>query len=532
VAFNVLDDPAYIALRPLLERHHPGVSHADVRDIRMKEAHSGGLKFAKAIVAPVLFTVGLPTVICLTGKAIPFLVPEGHIGLSTNNGRPEFLPEGWHWLLSPVRRLDRVVSLKQDVIEFNTKAIITIHPGHIGYAEDQGCPIVLGPGMHQWDSPTIKFMQSFDISEKFLKFGPYTLLTVREGECAVTSNNGVLEILGADKPGKTADKHQLAQNPNTTRTYLLSHAKWTLVAWLNITEQFDMLKSAEILTNDRVEVDLNSTVAWRIVDASVAAKQGGGMDHIRELVHREARATVADLILSTKISSGIQAPESRVKTMSHKGKGRDEASASASPIVLDGVPDDSLKAGVSETAVDACSKRLERIGVHVDTINIVQLTIKDKLIRERLAQAAVISTKVQETSEIAKTEAKNVEIHARAVAEAARLKARAEADAIEFIAEARAKATKLHADAMAEAGRTLNSSAVAAQLETIRVTGEALSGASSTIFLQPGQDITHLMANPAVIQSGRKSGTRAPATNGTLQRAGPAPEDEEDDDEQ
>eukprot|EP01006_Ploeotia_vitrea_P048226 TRINITY_DN67209_c5_g6_i1.p1 TRINITY_DN67209_c5_g6~~TRINITY_DN67209_c5_g6_i1.p1 ORF type:complete len:520 (+),score=50.10 TRINITY_DN67209_c5_g6_i1:39-1562(+) len=483
---DLSQDDAYIALQPLLQRQHPSVrSVYSMDEVELKKEHTDCFKFGKGVcVLPLVATCGLAAA-CM-GKVAPVLIPKGELGLSMNNGWPEFLPSGWHWLLSPFRSLKATVSLTDRVILHETRGIVTIPPGYIGYIEDGGTPVLLGPGIHQWDSDTIRWIGLWDISQRQVDIGPYTLLTVPEGECAVTMNNGVLKILGGD-----------TQSRGEPRTYLLDHTKWKFTAWLSTTEQFDPLKSCALLTNDRVEVDLESTVAWRIVDPVRAAKQGGGMDKIRNLVYREARATVADMILSTKISSGIKGPDSKAKASSAAAVGSnqaDNAIPSAEDILEGG--------GVSASAVDACSHRLERIGVQVDTINIVQFDIRDRNVRDRLSQAAVISTNVQEKSAVAKTEARNMEVTAAAEAETTRLKAQAKADAVTMMAEAKARAMQMHAEAATVAGTEIAGSKVATTLETIRTAGDALEGARKTVFLPDGNtNMGPLMANPNVIST-------------------------------
>lgn len=83
-----------------------------------------------------------------------------------NNGHPELLRPGWHFLLSgghlhPVaqqarvyntsvglRSLKKQESLKNELIKHGTITIVTIREGFIGLALDKGTPILLGPGNH------------------------------------------------------------------------------------------------------------------------------------------------------------------------------------------------------------------------------------------------------------------------------------------------------------------------------------------------------------------------------------------------
>ena len=48
--------------------------------------------------------------------------------------------------------------LTEGAIIHGTKAIITVTQGFVGLAMDRGQPILLPPGLHQWDSPTIEHL--------------------------------------------------------------------------------------------------------------------------------------------------------------------------------------------------------------------------------------------------------------------------------------------------------------------------------------------------------------------------------------
>lgn len=82
--------------------------------------------------------------------------------------------------------------LTEGAIIHGTKAIITVTQGFVGLAMDRGQPILLPPGLHQWDSPTIerldvkerlwapRFQQLIDLASSIIRLGPYTLITVDE----------------------------------------------------------------------------------------------------------------------------------------------------------------------------------------------------------------------------------------------------------------------------------------------------------------------------------------------------------------
>ena len=53
--------------------------------------------------------------------------------------------------------------------------------GEIGLAFDRGQPVLFPPGLHQWNSPTLRFRKCIDLNSGVIQLGPYTLLTVDEG---------------------------------------------------------------------------------------------------------------------------------------------------------------------------------------------------------------------------------------------------------------------------------------------------------------------------------------------------------------
>ena len=60
---------------------------------------------------------------------------------------------------------------------------------------DNGQPVLLPPGIHVWTSESLHFQQSVPLNDHIIELGPYTILTVDEGYCAVTQNNGKQVVL-------------------------------------------------------------------------------------------------------------------------------------------------------------------------------------------------------------------------------------------------------------------------------------------------------------------------------------------------
>lgn len=401
-----------------------------------------------------LAIVFLPVISWLYFLGKTFNVQKGKIALVINNGKPEFLPAGWHCLASIFRNMESIKCISDgQAIVVLTKGVVTIPDGYVGIARDKGQYIILGPGMHQWDSETFVFEDIVEIkSNNVIRFGPYTLVTVPAGDVVVTENNGTLIILNENQETKQ-------------RTHFLDHSKWIYKGILSTQQQIDELKSSNLLTADRVEVNLESTVSWKILDPHFAALAGGHtMDQIREIVHSAGRATLSDMIASRNIS------DKSVGQMAHHGIEDTECSTQ--------------KASMEQLRL--CNENLKRIGVELSQIAIVRLTIAHEDMRREIAKIAAIPAKTKELREIAEAQAKNEVTAAEGRARAQVALARAESEAITMIAEAQKRAGEL-------LGAPNTTASMLAQIET---TGKALSNAKSTVFFIPPGQTQKLLANP------------------------------------
>ena len=93
-------------------------------------------------------------------------------------------------------------------IKHGNRTIVVVEQGYIGYAMDNGHPVLLPPGIHVWTSESLYFEKTVALNDHVITLGPYTLLTVDEGYAAVTQNNGKQMVL----PGGA--------------THFLNHKNW------------------------------------------------------------------------------------------------------------------------------------------------------------------------------------------------------------------------------------------------------------------------------------------------------------------
>lgn len=427
-----------------------GFQIAGPQEIKYCQPHSPGHKLNKGF-----WTACTIPVSWLWISLRTYLVPAGYIGVSQNNGEPEFLPPGWHYLGSAFRSMVQKVNVNSETPIINlTKGIVTVPDGSVGIAQDRGQYVLLGPGMHQWDSPTFKWDKLKVLSnDQVLQLGPYTLVTVPPGEVAITENNGELVILSENSKAGG-------------RTHFLSHSKWLYKGMLSTQIQFDELPSSNLLSADRVEVNLDSTVSWHIVDAQKVGLAGAHtMVHLREIVHRAARACLSNMIAHREISN--QAIARSVEKLPNPPPGLP---------VFDHTEDQSQRANRQQLA--ECNAGLERIGVELTQLAVVKMTINHADIRQKINEVAAIPAQTQKIIELGKAEAEKAVISAQGLAKARMIEADAEANAIMAIAKAQEEAGK----------RLGDSDTTASKLAQIAATGTALKNTSSTVyFSQAGQ---------------------------------------------
>ena len=111
-------------------------------------------------------------------------------------GNYKFYGPGVHQILDPYYNVDRGnVLISSQLIQNGDRTIVTVDQGYIGFCMERGQPILLPPGMHQWQSSTLKFVEMIDLNQPVIKLGPWTLLTIDQGYMAVTQDNGKQTIL-------------------------------------------------------------------------------------------------------------------------------------------------------------------------------------------------------------------------------------------------------------------------------------------------------------------------------------------------
>merc|ERR1719230_23995 len=351
---------------------------------------------------------------------------------------------GMHNIKSIFMRQTKDPQTLRGHIQHGNRTIVIIEQGYIGYAMDNGQPVLLPPGIHVWTSESLYFMNQVPLNDHMVELGPYTLVTVDEGYAAVTQDNGKQRVL---KGGNT---------------HLLSHKNWKFEKFMTLKIQTDELEKIQATSADNINMMVTSTVNWRIFDVETAATMaaetmatsGKGevnadISKLRRDVLKQAIASLAAFIGSVNYSesfhmsaanqhkavvSGVAVPSANQSV--EAGDGSDGEASGSSKGFSDNPLYDTEK---MSTAVVLANDVTRSYGVEIMSINIISALPNDTALTKSLASGAVASA-----------EALQAETAARGKANALRIQAEAEAEQQRIQAEGQGEAEVIKANAHAE----------------------------------------------------------------------------------
>merc|ERR1719231_1788213 len=187
------------------------------------------------------------------GSHIETFVPAGHVGKVMNEKNEYlFLQPGMHNIPTCFMTMHGVQPLRGHIVHGN-RTIVIVEQGYLGFAQDNGQPVLLPPGVHVWTSESLHYIKAVALDDHIVTLGPMTLVTVDEGYAAVTQDNGKQCVL----PGG--------------HTHLLRHKNHKFEKFITLKIQTDELEKIQATSADNINMNVNSTVNWRIVDPEVAA---------------------------------------------------------------------------------------------------------------------------------------------------------------------------------------------------------------------------------------------------------------------
>jgi len=371
------------------------------------------------------------------------------------------------------------IRLTEGAIIHGTKAIVTVAQGFVGLAMDRGQPLLLPPGLHQWDSGTIEFQSLIDLSTSVIRLGPYTLVTVDEGYAAVTQDNGAQKILEGG------------------RAYMLTHRNWKFEKFITKKLQTNDVGPITVTTGDNVPLETTATVNWLIEDVKLAARMAantmpGAMSSdmytrvaesagqyqfditkLRQDVLRQVTASLAAFVGSVSYSAHGHA------MMAARVASNRASMQAASDKVAEPEPELGQKGGAQALfdreqlhgSVDHANEICGQYGVKILSINLISAYPADRGLLEALSQGAVATVAAEQT-----------ETAARGESQALLLKARAEAEAEKVRAMGHAAAEDIKAEGSLKAANRLETSEVAVVLAKMRTAGECLGEGKANSF--------------------------------------------------
>lgn len=384
-----------------------------------------------------------------------------------SDGKYLLFGEGPHQINSPYVSVEsKDIPLMDARIVHGTRAVLTVEQGFVGLCMDRGQPVLLPPGLHQWDSTTMKFEQMIDLSTSVIRLGPYTLITVDEGYAGVTSDNGEQKVLEGGE------------------AYMLTHRNWKFEKFITKKLQTNDVGPITVTSGDNVPLETTATVNWMIEDVILAARMSANtMQHLganqgtsefdisklRTDVMRQVTASLAAFVGT--ISYSAHGNAGLTQHVQGANESKDTKGAEPEPEEEKGGVKALFDRDQMSDSVQHANEICGKYGVKILSINLISAYPADRALLAALSQGAVATVAAEQTETAARGEAAALLAKARAEAEAARI--RAEGDAA---------AEELRAEGSLNAARKLEGSEVAVAISKMRVAGTALSESNANSF--------------------------------------------------
>merc|ERR1719408_1176675 len=335
-------------------------------------------------------------------------------------------------------------------ITHGNRTIVIVEQGFLGFAQDNGQPVLLPPGIHVWTSESLFFVKPVPLDNHIVSLGPMTAVTVDEGYAAVTQDNGKQCVL----PGG--------------HTHLLRHKNHKFEKFITLKIQTDELEKIQATSADNINMMVDSTVNWRIVDVEVAATMAAetmastgkagdisaDITKLRRDVLKQALASLAAFIGSVNysesfhMSAAAAGATNKPRTVEGYAVEDGVAPIAGEKKFVENPMYDIEKMG---TSVEHANRVTRTYGVEIMSINIISATPCDAKLTTSLASGAVASAEALQAETAARGQANAVRIAAEA--EAARLKIEAEGQGEAEVIRANAHADSIRSVAAALADR-------------------------------------------------------------------------------
>lgn len=332
-------------------------------------------------------------------------VKSGCIGLAKDgDGKFFFYAPGLHHINDPFMVIERIENLGKEKlhIEHGLYTLVTIPQGQAGYADDRGQPVILPDGMHFWKSYTMRFINIIPIEDHIVPLGPMTLVTIDDGYCAVTQNNGKQVICEGGK------------------VHLLTHRNWKFQKLIPLKQENMNLGVIKACTRDYVHMEVVATCTWRIVDENLTCLYGvqtmnpdgtyvvgDDIDKIRKDVKKQCIASLVNAIGNSNYIS---------RDWSNEKEARGDT-------------------WLSEKRINVAIKHANRVtgayGVLISAIGVLNQKVGSRMLEDVFGQFALMATEAKMLVSAAQGEASAINIRARADAKAQVIEAKGHLDAAE-----------------------------------------------------------------------------------------------------
>lgn len=435
-----------------------------------------------------------------------FFVPAGHVGLLMNERNDYYFAQpGMHNVSGMFTRLEKIEKLRGH-IEHGNRTIVIVEQGYVGYAMDNGQPVLLPPGIHVWTSESLYFERSYPLDDHIIKLGPYTILTVDEGYAAVTQNNGKMSILEGGK------------------THILNHKNWKFEKFMTLKIQTDDLEKIKATSADNIEMEVTSTMNWKITDVITAATNAAetmassgiagdvsaDITKLRMDVRKQAIASLAGFI------GGVNYSETFHMSADNQRKNAMSAAPAVPPLAsVDGIDQAEAKVDYSVpsataidnpmfdakkmySAVEHANAVTRTYGVEVLSINIISASPIDASLTRALASGAVASAEALQAETTARGNARAATIVAENDATCSKINASGKANADVILADGTATAETKRAEGAKNAADLLSQNDVAVELTKMDRSARMLRGGEKYFFGESPEMLSNIILKGAV----------------------------------
>lgn len=483
-----------------------------------------------------------------------YLIEDGQIGISLNDGKPEIYGPGRHVLISPVNIDLKMYPVTSPKITVGSLTIINVNDDQFGLAMVAGEPRVMLPGLHicldplfvfekfinqltpvlahgslhriivpegqrgvawvgndpkvfnagiyYFVSPLFKWVKSVKIDTTVASLDSFCIVTVDEGRVGIAYDRGVLRIL---KPGE----HWLNAQDNQK-----------FLDFLPTTQQVRQLKTLDVLTNDGLMVRIQGSITFRVIDPHKAVLNIGSDDENRmkqvsnditrrifSTIMRRANDTLASLLTGTSIltSAGMGFADSTVNV----------ASANLPDYSGNVVQPDMMQ--IERQVADGKNKHKQQEGARDKNASNSDVEL-NALIRQRFKESLTHTLVSEWGVELSDMNVIDIEVmddnvrHALAegvrsniVAVTDRKTAESKSETLRILAQGHRDAAKIKTDgetyaieevarAQHKAGQLLEQTPVAVDIRMAETAAQALSESSSSLVLAPDAGFRSIMS--------------------------------------